>query len=165
MGATVTPLPGAQTLVCGAGARNCVCLAPLPCLETGNCPSFDQNLTAFRAALAADGGDRTVTCRRAETGRCGDFRYFNFEGDIERRELRWFDSAGHLVAQRNRTDHQAYCDNRSLIRLMGAIPKCAPVVRDQVLCGNATHPLAPAIDEVLQRAPGSPAASPAGGAK
>jgi hypothetical protein len=160
LGATVTPVSEGKRLVCGAGARNCVCLEPLPCEAAGDCISFEDNVAAFRAALAKGQGGRRVECERADVGGCGGFRYLRFEGDIERREVRWFDRSGKLVGQRNRADHQAYCGGRARLRFQGRIPRCPSTTRQEVLCGKAEQPLASPLDEVLQRRPVAPGVTP-----
>jgi hypothetical protein len=158
LGATITALGDGQRQICGAGARNCVCLEPLPCEAAGDCITFKDNVDAFRAAVAAKDAKskRRVDCLRAETGQCGGFRYFAFEGDIERREVRWFDGTGRLVGQRNRADHTEYCGGRTRLRFQGRVPRCSPVARQELLCGKAEQPLANPVDEVLQRRPPAP---------
>ena len=47
---------------------------------------------------------------------CGDYRYFDFEGDIHRYELRFFGTDGRLGAMRNWTDYAAFCDGQALER-------------------------------------------------
>jgi hypothetical protein len=141
-----------QLLVCGeAGGKNCVCVEPLPCQRQGNCLGFQDNVDAFRQALAAREKGRAVDCRRAEIGTCGEFRYFDFEGDIARRELRWFDGAGRLVAQRNATDHDEYCGGKSRTRFQGRIPRCETLERTALICGTAEADLALPIEDVLKR--------------
>src|SRR2546421_4376860 len=90
LGLRVTAVDSRRLLVCPrAGKKGCVCLEPAPCQGTTDCISFDENLRAFRKALAHGQDQRTVKCDRGEIGRCGAFRYFDFEGDVERFEVRW----------------------------------------------------------------------------
>ena len=137
-------------LICPAG-HACVCLEPLPCAVKGDCPRFDDNVAAFRAALAADLAKqkRTVQCRRAEIGACGPFRYFQFSGDGHRNELRLFAADGRLVFQRNASDHDAYCDKRTRLVLQGPIPKCTEMKPTELICGKAEVPLLPPWRQLL----------------
>jgi hypothetical protein len=86
-------------------------------------------------------------------GTCGPFRYFDFEGDVDRHELRWFDAAGRLVGQRNQTDHPAYCGGKTRKMLLGRVPRCEVMTRQTILCGKTESPLATVLDEVLLRPP------------
>jgi hypothetical protein len=148
----VKPLKKNQLLVCGeSGGKNCVCVEPLPCQSQGNCLGFQDNVDAFRQALAAREKGRSVECRRAEIGTCGEFRYFDFEGDIARRELRWFDGAGRLVAQRNSTDYEEYCGGKSRTRFQGRVPRCESLKRTELICGTAEGDLPLPIEDVLKR--------------
>jgi hypothetical protein len=152
MAAKVTALKKDRLLVCGAAAgTNCVCVEPLPCESQGNCVSFQENVEAFRRALTDKTQGRSVECRRAEIGTCGGFRYFYFEGDVARRELRWFDGAGRLVAQRNSTDDEAYCGGKSRTRFQGKVPRCQALERSEIICGRAGGELPLPIEDVLER--------------
>src|SRR4051794_25684576 len=85
LGVRVTPAEKQQLLLCGGASNsNCVCLAPLPCQAAGNCVGFEANIKVFRGALTSKQAGRSVDCKRGELGRCGAFRYFDFEGDGER---------------------------------------------------------------------------------
>ena len=122
------------------GERECVCRRALPCTARGDCMTLEENLEMFRAALAGEEG-RVVTCDRAEVGRCGEFRYFYFSGDIYRDELRWFDAAGTLVAQTNTTDYAAYCNGASMFEWSGRVPRCDTPQREELICGRPGRPL------------------------
>lgn len=153
LGVTVTAVEGGRSLVCGGeDLGTCVCLEPLPCAAAGDCATFDENVRAFRDALAHPAEGRAVHCRRAETGRCGDLRYFDFDGDIERHEIRWFDASGRLVAQRNWTDYPAYCGGKSRVMFQGRVPKCASAARDELICGEAAASVPTPVDDLLRRA-------------
>ena len=117
-------------------AERCICRSELPCTEADPCIDFERNLEVFREALGAAGGG--VHCERAETGHCGSFHYFYFRGGIYRDEMRWFDASGALVAQRNLTDYNAYCNGTAAARWMGYVPRCAKVERDELICGEAS---------------------------
>ena len=145
--------PG-RALWCDPASKRCVCHEPLDCGADGKgCLMLGANIETFRDALARGQDGRRVDCRRAEVGTCGDFRYFLFNGDIERRELRWFDGQGHLVAMRNRTDYPAYCDGRAMTRVLGRLPNCAPMARTELICGEAGPEGFSALDDALARAP------------
>lgn len=142
----VTGLDGNHRMACDPTGQRCVCLEPLPCGGDRPCANFEENVSAFRAALRDKGKGRRVSCDRAEIGQCGNFRYFHFAGNIDRNETRWFDANDRLVAQRNRTDFPAYCGNRAELRLMGTLPRCAEMVQTELLCGTpkGPAPIAPA---------------------
>lgn len=149
LGLRTQALDGGRTLVCGAeDGSGCICLEPLPCEAEGNCITFDDNVEAFRSAVADGQDGRTVQCDRAETGRCGPFRYFDFQGDVERHEMRWFDENTVLVGQRNETDYQAYCDGATRARFQGRIPKCDAMSSPELICGAAASPPLPPIDDL-----------------
>lgn len=112
---------------------------------------MEENVDLFRRALATKQNGRSVECRRGETGRCGAFRYFNFDGDVERHEIRWFDSTGKLVGQRNSTDYAEYCGGKARIRYQGRVPKCDSMEREEVICGSAEYPLPRPIEDVLKK--------------
>jgi hypothetical protein len=152
LAAQVKALKKDQLLVCGeAGGKNCVCLESLPCQSQGNCPTLQANVDAFRQAVTTKTKGRSVDCRRAEIGECGGFRYFDFEGDVARREMRWFDGSGRLVAQRNSTDYEEYCGGKSRTRFQGKVPRCEPLKRTELLCGTAEGDLPLPIEDVLKR--------------
>jgi hypothetical protein len=151
LAAQVKPVKKDGLLVCGEAGRNCVCLEPLPCKAKGNCVAFQENIDAFRKALATKTPGRSVECRRAEIGQCGAFRYFDFEGDISRREMRWFDGAGNLVAQRSSTDYEEYCGGKSRTRFQGKVPRCDAIKRTELICGSAEGDLPLPIEDVLKR--------------
>lgn len=154
LGARIVALENGESLVCpGAGDANCICRQSLPCEATKNCMVFDGNVQVFRKTLKKPGKGRTLTCDRAEIGKCGAYRYFNFDGDIGRHERRWFDDTGRLVAQRNSSDHDAYCKGRARKMLYGRIPRCETMVSDELICGKAEGPLPTIMDELLQRPP------------
>jgi len=141
----VEKLNAEQAMACDPGGQRCVCLEPLPCGGSEPCASFEENVAVFRSALQSKKGDRTIACNRAETGRCGDFRYFHFDGDIHRFETRWFNSLGKLVGQHNRSDYPEYCGKRTEQRWMGSVPDCAAMDQIELLCGRpgATAPVSP----------------------
>lgn len=141
------PTTGDYDFVCGADTGRCVCRLPLPCTERGDCITLDDNLAGFRSALEGD-GDRTVHCEWAETGRCGDFRYFYFQGGIHRYEMRWFDEDGRLVAQRNWTDYPEYCNHTALTRWQGRVPKCETLERTELICGEGDRPLRTPLEDL-----------------
>ncbi len=150
-GLLTVDLEDEQVLLCGgADESSCVCMEPLPCRESGDCVSFDANIEAFRNAVKGGQGDRTVDCSRGETGRCEKFRYFYFEGDNHRFEMRWFDASGHLVAQRNWTDYREFCGGRTRARVMGRIPRCDTLEREEIICGEADTKLLNPIEDVLR---------------
>jgi hypothetical protein len=152
LAAHIKPLKKERQLLCGEeGSKNCVCLEPLPCESQSNCIGFQENVDAFRKTLAAKTPGRSVDCRRAEIGTCGSFRYFDFEGDIARREMRWFDENGRLVAQRNSTDYEEYCGGTSRTRFQGKVPRCEKMARTELICGVAEGDLPLPIEDVLKR--------------
>ena len=154
LGFRIVKLDDQRSLLCSnVSDQDCVCLESLPCIETGNCIGLKQNVDAFRNALNQKQEGWSVDCRRSEVGRCGNFQYFLFDGDINRRELRWFDQSGHLVAQRNSTDHNEYCDGKARTRFMGKIPKCETTVREELVCGKAETNLANAIEDLRRLDP------------
>src|SRR5262245_8317282 len=147
LGIRIVELGANRSLLCSADGLRCGCREPLSCGADGRgCVSFSENVAALRAALADRKSGRTVVCQRGETGRCGEFRYFDFTGDIARQETRWFDNSGRLIFQRNRTDYPAYCDGRSRYRLMGRIPKCSSMDKGERICGTQTGRVPNAID-------------------
>lgn len=153
LGLNVVPLGAGRSLLCGgAGEEPCVCLEPLPCEAAGDCVTFEENVRALRDALAHPPEGRAVNCRRGETGRCGDLRYLDFDGDIERHEMRWFDASGRLVAQRSWTDYPAYCDGKSRVLFQGRVPKCASAARDELICGEAATSVRSPVDDLRARA-------------
>lgn len=145
-------LKGGRLLVCGDAdnVANCVCLEPLTCGKDG-CPTWQQTVETFRASLAAKEKGRKVECRRAEVGTCGSFRYFDFEGDIERHELTLFDGSGRQIAQRNSTDYPEYCGGVVRTRFQGQVARCGPMKRDELICGAGEYPLPTPIEDVLKR--------------
>ncbi len=143
-----------QSLLCSNNSDlDCVCLEPLPCTDTGNCISLKENVNAFRTALNTKQEDRTIQCDRGEVGRCDDFQYFLFNGDMHRRELRWFNHSGELVAQRNSTDYKAYCEGKARTRFMGKIPKCTSSVQKELICGKAETELSNAVEDLRRLDP------------
>ena len=92
-----------------------------------------------------------------------DMRYLNEEQDsqaialwqeylrpptIERHELRWFTKDGKLVAQRNFTDYNAWCDGRARKLFTGKIPICQATERKELFCGKAENPVPNALDDL-----------------
>lgn len=152
LGLNAKRLGSGDILLCGA---QCVCLKPLDC-SGGDCVSYDENIATFRAALKAPGRKRSVSCRHAEAGRCGKFRYFNFEGDSHRRELRWFDETGAMVAQRNVADYDAYCENQTSTLFVGSVPRCDEVANRDAICGRDERGALTALED-LQRFTAAPA--------
>ncbi|NOX43547.1 MAG: hypothetical protein GXP19_07420, partial [Gammaproteobacteria bacterium] len=147
LGFRTVKLDEQRSLLCSNDSDlDCVCLEPLPCTTAGNCISFKENVGAFRTALNQKQQGLTVQCGRGETGQCGNFKYVLFNGDIHRRELRWFNNSGELVAQRNSTDYKAYCDGKARTQFMGKISKCASSVRKELICGKAETELPNAIE-------------------
>jgi hypothetical protein len=149
-GIAVERLDENEWLLCNPQRDTCLCLEPLACRERGDCITLEENLRVFRKELAKS-ADRQVICERAETGHCGDFRYFLFEGGIHRYELRWFDAAGKLVGQRNTTDYPEYCGGQALASYRGYVPKCEKVVSDELLCGEAKRPLSTPLEDFRAR--------------
>ncbi len=133
-----------QWLLCTRGnSENCICLEQLPCLATDTCASFQDNIKEFEQALART-TEPTVDCQHGSTGACGNFQYFQFSGDNNRREMRWYDSAGEQVGQRNATDYPAYCHGAAKTLYQGKIPKCAASQQTRHICGdNWSHGLSP----------------------
>ena len=144
LGLNATRLDTGETLLCGG---QCVCMKPLDCSD-GSCISYSENIAAFRAALKAPGPGRTVSCRRAETGRCGEFRYFDFEGDLHRRELRWFNETGAMVAQRNVADYDAYCEGQAQTLFVGSVPRCEVLNDRERICGQGERPALTALQDL-----------------
>jgi hypothetical protein len=127
-------------VACDAG--RCLCRAPLGCgaKDQKPCITYDENVSAFRTALKGVGNGkdrRTVTCNQAEIGTCGDHRYFFFDGDIHRTELRFFDKAGAFVGEIALTDYDEYCDHRASKRVRGTIPDCS-ITKTELICGKAS---------------------------
>jgi hypothetical protein len=131
-------------LLCGFDPSSCVCHEELK--RFGDCITLEENLKVFRAALEP-GQLRTVSCARAEVGRCGAYRYFYFQGDIHRYELRFFGADGKLVAQRNTTDYDAYCGGASA-RWQGVVPACNEMKTEELICGKAPRPLVPPLEDL-----------------
>ena len=156
MGLREVKVDAQNVLLCGGTDESaCVCLEALPCAADGTCTTFDQNLALLRQALAKPGDGRTVSCQRAETGRCEGFRYLDFSGDIDRHEMRWFDASGALVAQRNWADYPAYCGGRTRTRFQGRVPRCASPAREELVCGEAGGTVVTPVDDLTRRAGGS----------
>jgi hypothetical protein len=160
LGVRVVALEGGSRLVCGGPAEDtgCVCLEPLPCEASGDCVTFDASVRAFREAVTAGQEGRKVQCNRAEIGRCGPFRFFDFEGDIERHEIRWFDETGRLVAQRNWTDYPAYCGGKARVGFHGRVPRCASPSREETICGEPSLGVRTPVEDLLLRSGKSPPA-------
>src|SRR5262249_42539894 len=117
--------------------EQCACAAPLGCGGGGKpCITLEQNLTAFRQALAGKDG-RTVTCNHAETGTCGAYRYLYLDGDPQRTELRFSDKTGVFVGEVAVTDYDEYCGGRAGKRGRGTTPACASFARSELVCGKA----------------------------
>jgi hypothetical protein len=146
LGLHASRLDAGETLLCEAGGQ-CICLKPLDC-SSGGCISYDENVAAFRAALKNPGPGRTLSCGRAEIGRCDSFRYLDFEGDVYRRELRWFDEAGALVAQRNVSDHDAYCGEQTRTLYTGKVPRCEKLADADRICGDGKRPAMTALQDL-----------------
>lgn len=144
LGLRATPVGDGETLVCGSEPdAQCLCLVPLDCGAAG-CTGFAENVAAFRSALSHPAPGSKVQCDKAAIGSCGTFTYFDFQGDLYRRQLRWFDATGGLVGQRDVTDYPAYCNKQTRSRFSGRIPKCADATSRELLCGEpptATSPL------------------------
>jgi len=144
-----------QSLLCHKNnPSKCVCYEakPLTCEADNSCVSLDENVRVFQQALDASGDGVLVSCNGAVVGRCDDFSYFDFDGDIDRREVRWFDREGSLVGMRNATDHFAYCKGKALIKYSGKIPKCAKSIPEKTLCGDPyNHGLSPVQSLGAQR--------------
>ena len=124
---------------CDAG--QCWCAALLGCggKDQKPCVTYDENVSIFRTALKGVGTGkerRTVTCEQAEIGTCGDYRYFFFDGDIHRTELRFFDKTGAFVGEIALTDYPEYCQDRASKRVRGSIPECT-LARTELICGKA----------------------------
>ncbi len=142
-----------NVLLCGGTDESaCVCLEELPCAAAGSCTNYDQNLAILREALAKPADGRSVSCERAETGRCDGFRYLDFSGDIDRHEMRWFDASGALVGQRNWTDYPAYCGGRARARFQGRVPRCTSPARQELICGEAGETVLAPAEDLTRRA-------------
>ncbi len=124
-----------------------MCFAPLTCTATGDCVKYDANLAGFKEALARKQG-RIVTCESASVSSCGEFRGFDFNGDIHRHELRWFAEDGTLVAQRNVTDYPEYCDGKARVRVLGRLPECGEAQLSETLCGDKPQAVRTPEDDV-----------------
>ena len=119
----------------------CECIEALDC-GGEPCITLERNLEIFREALARKTG-ATVHCEGAQTGTCGDLAYFDFNGDIRRHELRFFADQGgerRLVAMRNSTDYNQYCDGKAMTRWLGGIPKCEALTLGETICGDVDGP-------------------------
>lgn len=147
LGLSIEPSDGARAVLRGFDRSSALCLEPLACEKKKNCVTLEENLRIFRRALEP-GQERSVSCERAEVGRCGSFRYFLFQGDIHRYEVRWFDGAGALVGQRNLTDYTAYCGGKTSASWQGRIPACDATVREELVCGTAKRPVVPPLEDV-----------------
>ena len=146
LGLRVASAGEGETLVCGSEADSqCLCLMPLDC-EAGGCMGFSENVAAFRAALSHPAPGSKVQCDKAAIGDCGTFKYFDFQGDLYRREVRWFDGSGALVGQRDVTDYPAYCGKQTRARFIGRIPKCANAASRELLCGEPPTAMSPLDD-------------------
>jgi len=151
LGMRTASMPDGETLLCGPeGDSQCLCLSPLDC-STGGCIQFSENVAAFKSALTQPAPGSKVQCDSATSGECGAFTYFDFQGDLYRRELRWFDAGGALVGQRNISDYAAYCGKQTRARFVGSIPKCAAATRRELLCGEALSTSTP-LDDVRRYA-------------
>jgi hypothetical protein len=151
LGTKITSIDANQSILCDETGQHCVCQEQLTCGidKTAPCPSFTENVKSFQTALNTKQGKRRVTCNSAETGQCDEFLYFHFDGDIERYETRWFNTAGQMVAQRNRSDYASYCNGQTTTRIQGKIPKCGEMLITKLLCGAKTDSRVPtAIDTV-----------------
>jgi hypothetical protein len=129
---------------------DCFCAEPLGCGKDEPCITYDENVAAFRTALKGVGSGkerRTVSCNHAEVGACGAYRYFFFDGDIHRTELRFFDEKGKFIGEIARTDYGEYCNGAASQRVRGAIPRCT-LVRTELICGKPRE-LGGLIDVVL----------------
>ena len=146
LGLRVVRTSDRRALVCPPGDDvYCECIEALDC-GGGDCIALDDNLEVFREALARKTG-ATVHCESAQTGTCdgasGPLSYFDFNGDIHRYELRFFaetDGVSRLVAMRNSTDYNEYCDGKAMTRWLGGIPKCDAMSQQERLCGEAKSP-------------------------
>jgi hypothetical protein len=162
LGFKVERLTDTMTLACGRHRQLCICLEPLVCTKAQPCSPLDENLRLFQRALDHPTEGRTVSCEWAETGTCGALRYFDFEGDTDRFELRFFGAGGKLVAQHNWTDYNEYCSGRASSRWRGGIPRCYRMQRDKVICGTrdaGLFALSPAEDLRTHRT-GGPSLGP-----
>ncbi|MFK7986794.1 MAG: hypothetical protein AB8I08_12285 [Sandaracinaceae bacterium] len=128
-------------------SRTCVCRRPLPCTAEGDCITYERNIAVFREALADPAVN--VICEHAEIGRCGDWRYFYFQGGIHRYEMRLYDAEGALVAQSNSTDYNEYCNHTAGVQWMGRVPKCDRLVREELICGEAERALRAPLADLL----------------
>lgn len=136
------------SLLCdSADDSNCTCLEPLPCLQSESCTPFSESIKIFKAALHNNEGAQ-VDCRLGELGHCGTFQYFDFRGDIGRREIRWFDRAGNLIGLREAIDYKAYCNGKTRKRFLGRIPKCLSSKSDELICGEAVNHGLNALDSL-----------------
>jgi hypothetical protein len=146
LGLILTSAGEGETLVCGSEANSqCLCLMPLECASAG-CIQLSENVAAFRSALTQPAPGTKVQCDRAGVGDCGAFRYFDFQEDLYRREVRWFDASGALVGQRDVTDYAAYCGKQTRVRYVGRIPKCGAATARELLCGEPPRTLSPLED-------------------
>lgn len=146
LGLRVERLSDALAVVCPPDDDvYCECIEALDC-GGEPCITLERNLEIFREALARKTG-ATVHCEAAQTGTCaGDgtaLTYFDFNGDIHRHELRFFADDGgerRLVAMRNSTDYNQYCDGKAMTRWLGGIPKCEAMTLGETICGDVDGP-------------------------
>ena len=140
LGSSASAAGHGEMLVCSTeGNGECLCLTSLDCGE-GGCITYESNVKALREVLEKPPEGVRVFCDRAEVGRCYAFRYFDFEGDVERQELRWFDETGALVGQRNVTDYEAYCGKQTRVRYQGKVPRCEQLSGSEHICGEQKRP-------------------------
>jgi hypothetical protein len=159
LGLVLTSAADGETLVCGSEADSqCLCLMPLDC-ASGGCIQLSENVAAFKTALTHPAPGAKVQCDKAAIGDCGAFRYFDFQGDLYRREVRWFDASGALVGQRDVTDYAAHCGKQTRVRFIGRVPKCEAAMARELLCGEAPQTLSP-LDDVRRYT--APRARPTG---
>lgn len=146
MGLRVERLNEAHAVVCPPDDDvYCECIEALDC-GGEPCITLERNLEIFREALGRKTG-ATVHCEAAQTGTCGGegaaLSYFDFNGDIHRHELRFFADDGgepRLVAMRNSTDYNQYCDGKAMTRWLGGIPKCETMTLGETICGAVDGP-------------------------
>ncbi|MFA9469941.1 MAG: hypothetical protein ACERNK_05155 [Deltaproteobacteria bacterium] len=134
---------------CYHGLADCPCEAPLSDYCTGSdCQTWDD--------AVADLSESCDPYRRADAGRCGDFRYIETYWGLDA-ATRYFDASGALVARVGCTDcnciecgpgHDAFCIH------YGPVPDCA-LQLEEILCEEpwiaeqATHPLRPTLPTTL----------------
>ena len=106
---------GGTTVFTDGGA----CTRPLAEFCDGACPSFDDSVAEVKA-MAGQG-----RCYKGESGACGSLRYTFYSSGVHG-FMAWF-AGDTLVAARNFSDVNEFCNNSSYREEFGDPPICDPV--------------------------------------